>query len=428
MLLQEVIDMERTQKIYLCIDLKSFYASVECVERGLDPFQIKLVVADPTRGGGAITLAATPAIKKLGVPSRGRVYQIPENIEYMIAPPRMTLYMEYAARIYKIFLKYISIDDIHVYSIDESFIDVTSYLSLYKMNAKEIARMIINDVYDETGITATCGIGTNLYLAKIALDITAKHSPDNMGYLDEELYKQLLWHHQPLTDFWMVGMGTVNRLASIGVHDMYDVAHYPEGILYKIFGVNAEYLIDHAWGKETVEISDIKAYQPKANSISNSQILFEDYNYRDAFLIMKEMVETNVLTLTEKHLVTNHISLFIGYSKDITKPSRGSCKITVTTNSYKLLLEEFKLLYKRIVKSQFPIRQIGISFGNVVDEIYEQYNLFTDLEDIEKEKRIQSTLVMIRNKYGKNAILKGMNLMDKATAKKRNTLVGGHNA
>lgn len=416
------------KKSYLCIDLKSFYASVECVERGLDPFQINLVVADPTRGGGAITLAATPAIKKLGVKSRGRIYEIPKNIEYITATPRMSLYMEYAAKIYSIFLKFISSDDIHVYSIDESFLDVTSYLNLYQMSAKEIGKMIVDEIFKETGITATVGIGTNLYLAKVALDITAKHAPDNMGYLDEDLYRQLLWHHEPLTDFWMIGSGTERRLRSMGIYDMYGVAHADEKKLYKVFGVNAEYLIDHACGRETVEISDIKAYKPKANSISNSQILFEDYNYKDAYLVMKEMVEMNVLSLTERHLVTNHVALYIGYSKDVVSPSRGSMKITNTTNSYQILLDEFRLLYKRIVKQQYPIRQIAISFGNVKDEIYEQYDLFADLEQIEKDKKVQETLVEIKNKYGKNAVLKGMNLCEKATAKKRNTLVGGHNA
>lgn len=415
-------------KIYLCIDLKSFYASVECVERELNPFEINLVVADPTRGGGAITLAATPAIKKLGVSSRGRIYEIPKDIEYIIATPRMTLYMQYSAKIYSIFLKFISADDIHVYSIDESFLDVTSYLSLYNMTAKQLAQAILDEIIKETGITATVGIGTNLFLAKVALDITAKHNADNMGYLDEDLFKQTLWLHEPITDFWMIGNGTANRLAAIGIHNMKGIAKCPEKTLYKIFGVNAEYLIDHSKGIEPVQISDIKQYKPKANSISNSQILFEDYNYKDAYLVMKEMVEANVLSLTEKHLVTYHISLYIGYSKNIIKPSRAGHKITVTTNSYKLLLEEFKLLYKKVVNPNYPIRQIAISFGNVVDEIYEQYNLFTDLEDIEKEKRVQETLVNIRAKYGKNAVLKGMNFQEKATARKRNGLVGGHNA
>lgn len=415
-------------KIYLCIDLKSFYASVECVERGLDPFKINLVVADPTRGGGAITLAATPAIKKLGVPSRGRIYEIPKNIEYITAPPRMTLYMKYSATIYSIFLKFISSEDIHVYSIDESFLDITSYMSLYNTTPKQLAKMILDEIYDQTGITATVGIGTNLFLAKVALDITAKHAKDCMGYLDEDLFKQLIWHHQPITDIWMIGPGTANRLAMLGIKDLYGIAHYNEKILYKLFGINAEYLIDHAWGREPTEISDIKAYRPSSNSISNSQILFEDYNYKDAYLIMKEMVESNVLQLTEKHLVTNHISLYIGYSKNCIKPSRGSRKITNTTNSYRILLEEFKLLYRKIINPNYPIRQIGISFGNVKDEIYEQFDLFADQEDIEKEKRVQEALVHIRNKYGKNAVLKGMNFYEKATQRKRNGLVGGHNA
>lgn len=415
-------------KIYLCIDLKSFYASVECVERGLDPFKINLVVADSTRGGGAITLAATPAIKKLGVPSRGRIYEIPKNIEYITAPPRMTLYMKYSATIYSIFLKFISSEDIHVYSIDESFLDITTYMSLYNTTPKKLAKMILDEIYDQTGITATVGIGTNLFLAKVALDITAKHAKDCMGYLDEDLFKQLIWHHQPITDIWMIGPGTANRLAMLGIKDLYGVAHYNEKILYKLFGINAEYLIDHAWGREPTEISDIKAYRPSSNSISNSQILFEDYNYKDAYLIMKEMVESNVLQLTEKHLVTNHISLYVGYSKNCIKPSRGSRKITNTTNSYRILLEEFKLLYKKIINPNYPIRQIGISFGNVKDEIYEQFDLFADQEDIEKEKRVQETLVHIRNKYGKNAVLKGMNFYEKATQRKRNGLVGGHNA
>ena len=326
-----------SNKIYLCIDLKSFYASVECVERGLDPFKINLVVADPDRGGGAITLAATPAIKKLGVPSRGRIYEIPNDIEYIIARPRMRLYMEYSAKIYSIFLKYISSDDIHVYSIDEAFLDITPYLELYCLSPKKLAKKILDSIYEETGITATVGIGTNLFLTKVALDITAKHAPDNMGYLDEELFRQEIWHHTPLTDIWMIGPGTMNHLARLGIYDLYDITQCPEWILYKEFGINAEILIDHAWGREPVTISDIKAYQPKANSISNSQILFEDYSAKDAYLILKEMVDSNVLTLTEKHLVTDHISLFIGYSKDVRKPSRGSCKITNRTNSYRLL-------------------------------------------------------------------------------------------
>lgn len=420
--------MGAANKIYLCIDLKSFYASVECVERGLDPFEINLVVADPDRGSGAITLAATPAIKKLGVPSRGRIYEIPEGIEYIIAKPRMHLYMEYSAKIYSIFLKHIASEDIHVYSIDEAFLDITSYLELYKMTPKQLARRILDDIYDETGITATVGIGTNLFLTKVALDITAKHTPDNMGFLNEELFRQQLWHHTPLTDIWMIGPGTANHLARLGITDLYGITQFPEYILYREFGINAEILIDHAWGKEPVEIKDIKAYKPSSNSISNSQILFEDYNYKDAYLILKEMVDTNVLNLTEKHLVTDRISLYIGYSKDRRKPSRGTCKITNRTNSYRILMEEFHLLYKRIVDPNYPIRQIALSFGNVRDEIYEQYDLFADMEKIEKERKLQQTLVNIRNKYGKNAVLKGMNYLPKGTARYRNMTIGGHKA
>lgn len=426
--IEEVIMMKQEDRAYLCIDLKSFYASVECVEKGLDPFEINLVVADPDRGGGAITLAATPAIKKLGVPSRGRIYEIPEGIEYIIARPRMKLYMEYSAEIYSIFLKYIAPEDIHVYSIDESFLDATPYLHYYNLSARELAKMIIDDVFNQTGITATVGIGTNLFLTKVALDITAKHSPDNMGYLDEDLFKQLLWHHTPITDFWMIGPGTARRLEKLGIYDLYGITRFPEGILYKEFGVNAEYLIDHAWGREPVLISDIKAYKPTSNSISNSQILFEDYDANDAYLILKEMVDSNVLDLTEKHLVTDHISLFIGYSKDKRKPSRGSRKITNRTNSYRILVEEFRLLYTKIVDPKFPIRHIGISFGNVRDEIYEQFDLFVNQEDIEQERKLQQTLVSIRNKYGKNSVLKGMNFLEKGTARYRNTTIGGHKA
>ena len=412
----------------MCIDLKSFYASVECAERGLDPFKIKLVVADPSRGDGAITLAATPAIKRLGVKSRGRIYEIPKNIEYITATPRMSLYMEYSARIYKTILKYICKDDIYVYSIDECFIDATPYLNLYKLKVRDLAKLIIKDIYNTTSITATCGIGTNMFLCKVALDICAKHKSDNIAYLDEDIFKQTLWHHRPLTDFWMIGKGSEARLNMLGIKDLYDLAHYDEKILYKVFGINAKTLIDHANGKEDTTIADIKAYKPKSNSLSNSQILFEDYNYKDAYIVLKEMVETNVLELTSKHLVTNHISLYIGYSKDVIKASSSSNLISNTTNSYKILLNEFTILYKKIVNTNYPIRKLGISFGNLKDEYYAQYDLFTDVDEIEKERKAQEALVYIKQKYGKNTVLKGTNFLDKATARKRNTLIGGHNA
>ena len=416
------------EKIYCCIDLKSFYASVECIERGLDPFSVNLVVADPTRGGGAITLAATPAIKKLGVPSRGRIFEIDKNIQYIIAPPRMKLYMEYSAKVYSIFLQFIAKEDIHVYSIDEAFLDVTPYLDLYQCTAKQLSRRILDEVYRKTGLTATVGIGTNLFLAKVALDITAKHTPDHMGYLDEELFKQTLWDHTPLTDFWMIGKGTERHLNMLGIYTLRDLTYFPETLIYKEFGINAEILIDHAYGKEPVEIKHIKAYKPKANSVSNSQILFEDYSFEDAKLILKEMVDINALELTKKHLVSNQIGLYIGYSKDKRKPSRGSCKITNCTNSCPILMGEFLLMYDRIVDRNCPIRQIAITFGNVKNEKYEQYNLFIDYKKMEKEKRLQETLVNVRNKYGKNSCLKGMDYLNMATARYRNTTIGGHKA
>ena len=416
------------KRIYLCIDLKTFYASVECVERGLDPFQTNLVVADPSRGKGAICLAISPKLKQQGVRNRCRIFEIPDTIEYITALPRMKLYMQYAADIYGIYLKYISKDDIHVYSIDEAFLDVTEYLKLYEMDEKTLAKKIIQDIFDTTGITATVGIGTNLYLAKIALDITAKHTPDNMGYLDEELYKETLWHHRPLTDFWQVGRGISKRLAKYGFMDMYDVAHAPEKVLYNEFGVNAEYLIDHAHGIEPTTIEDIKKYTPKTNSISNNQILFENYEYEDAYLVVKEMVELNVLDLVEKHVVCDRIGLYVGYAEDDIEATGGMRKLSVVTNSYQLLLKEFLKLFEETTHKEEWIRQIGITFGNVVDESHEAYDIFTDYEDIKEERKLQNTLVEIKQKYGKNAVLKGMNLCDAATTIKRNKLVGGHNA
>ena len=416
--------MERT---YVCIDLKSFYASVECVERGLDPFKTNLVVADPSRGNGAICLAITPYMKSLGVHNRCRIFEIPKGMEYITALPRMKKYIEYSADIYSIYLKYISPEDILVYSIDECFIDLTSYLKLYNLNAKELTKMIIDDVINTTGICATAGIGTNLFLAKVALDITAKHSPDFMGYLDEDLFKEQIWHHQPLTDIWNIGRGIANRLAKYGAFDLYDVTQLDEKTLYKEFGVNAEFLIDHAHGIEPCTIEEIHNYKSKNHSLFNSQILFEDYNYSDALLVMKEMIEVNVLELVDKCLVTNSISISIGYSKDLIKPTGGSMKLSIYTNSYKLLNEYVLDLFKKTTNREFPIRRIGISFNNVINEEFASLTLFTDLEEEKKENEIQKTILSIKKKYGKNSIVKGMDLQEKATTMKRNKLVGGHN-
>ena len=415
-------------KAYLCIDLKTFFASVECVERKLDPFAVNLVVADPSRGKGALCLAVSPKMKEQGVHNRCRIFEIPDNISYITAMPRMNLYMQYSADIYGIYLKYISREDIHVYSIDEAFLDVSEYLQMYSVSAKELARMILQDIYTTTGITATVGIGTNLYLAKIALDITAKHAKDNMGILDEQLYRETLWHHKPVSDFWQVGRGISKRLEKYSVADMYDIAHMDERILYREFGVNAESPIDPAWGREPTTIKEIKAYKSKSNSLSNSQILFEDYNYEEALLVLKEMVELNVQNLVESHRVTDHIGLYIGYSARNVKATGGSRKLSNVTNSYAYLRNAFIELYRETVNRQELVHMLSISFGNVVDEMYETYDLFTDFNALEKEKKLQLTLLNIKHKFGKNAVIKGMNLLNKATAISRNKLVGGHNA
>ena len=414
-------------KVYLCIDLKSFYASVECVERGLDPFTTNLVVADPSRGNGAICLAVSPHLKSIGVKNRCRIFEIPKDIEYITALPRMKKYIEFSADIYSVYLKYISPDDILVYSIDECFIDATSYLKLYNLTAKELARMIIDDVIKTTGICATAGIGTNLFLAKVALDIRAKHAEDFIGYLDIDEFKKHIWHHEPITDIWNIGRGIAKRLEKYGAFNLYDVTTIPEEKLYKEFGVNAEFLIDHAYGIEPCTIEEIHNYKSKNHSLFNNQILFEDYNYTDASLVMKEMVEINVLDLVDKGLVTNHISIGIGYSKDVIKPTGGSRKLDIYTNSYKLLNEYVMKLFKETTNREVPIRRMSIAFGNVKPEEFASLTLFTDLESEQKERSMQQAILSIKKKYGKNSIVKGMDLQEKATTRKRNKLVGGHN-
>ena len=416
--------MERT---YFVIDLKTFYASVECVMRGLDPFSTNLVVADPTRGGGSICLAVSPAMKAQGVRNRCRVFEIPKDMEYITAMPRMNLYIKFSSEIYAIYLKFVAKEDIHVYSIDEAFLDVTHYLKMYGMTKEELAQKIIDEVRIQTGITATCGIGTNMYLAKIALDILAKHDKTNIAYLNEEIYKERLWKHRPLTDFWQVGRGTVKRLEANGFYYMEDIAKGNEQLLYKLFGINAEYLIDHAWGKEPCTIKQIKNYKSQSNSVSSGQVLFEDYPYEKALLVVKEMVELTCLDLTSKHLVSSSISLYIGYSKDAHNPTGGSMKLTNTTNSFHLLLPYFIELFEKTTLKTVPIRKISISFNEVIDEMYEQYDLFTDVEEAKKDAKLQKTIVDIKKKYGKGAIIRGMNLEEGATTIKRHKLVGGHN-
>lgn len=416
------------QRYYLCIDLKTFYASVECVERGLDPFNTNLVVADPDRGKGTICLAVSPKMKMLGVKNRCRVFEIPPNIKYIMATPRMKKYIEYSANIYGIYLKYFSKDDIHVYSIDEAFMDVTNYLKLYKVNAIDIAKTIIKDIFKTYGITAVAGIGTNMYLAKIALDITAKHSSTNIGFLDEEKYKKELWHHKPLSDFWQIGKGIERRLNKMRIFDMYDIAHTDQKRLYKEFGVNAEYLIDHSFGRETCTIADIKKYKPKTNSITNSQVLFEDYSFERARIVLKEMVEIGSLRLVESNLVTDTIGLYIGYSKNIIKSTGEMKKINNYTNIYSELLREFLRLYNSTTNRNFGIRRIGVNFANVVETENIQLSLFENQESKDKERKLELALCSIKNKLGKNAIIRGMDLQDGATTILRNKLIGGHNS
>lgn len=412
---------------YICIDLKSFYASVECRERGLDPLKTNLVVADLERTEKTICLAVSPAMKALGVPGRCRVFEIPKHINYIAAPPRMQLYIDYSAEIYGIYLKYIAKEDIHVYSIDEVFMDVTDYLGMYQMTAKELGITIMNDIYMQTGITATCGIGTNLYLAKVALDITAKHVADHIGELDEESYCKTLWNHKPITDFWRVGAGIAGRLQTIGITTMGEIAHADEDILYKLFGIDAELLIDHAWGRETTLMSDIKNYKSQSNSLSSGQVLGCDCDYNGGKLIVKEMVDLLCLELVEKELVTDSITLHIGYNNRFNKQSaHGTIRMTVTTSSAKEMIKYAVQLYDQIIDRHTPIHRFSVTFNHVVDKAYQQYDLFTDLEEVEKEYKLQKAMLGIKDRYGKNSILKGMNLQEGATTMERNRQIGGH--
>ncbi len=496
--------LNKENKIYVAIDLKSFYASVECKERGLDPITTNLVVADSSRTEKTICLAVSPALKSYGIPGRARLFEVVQKVKeinvyrkrkatnrtftgssysdielkknknlelsYIIAPPRMAYYMKYSSKIYNIYLKYFSSDDIYVYSIDEVFIDVTHYLKTYNMRAKELVTKVIQDVYQTTGITATAGIGTNLYLCKIAMDIVAKHvKPDENGVriagLDEMAYRKLLWSHRPLTDFWRVGKGYTKKLEEHGMYTMGDVARMSvknEDLLYKLFGVNAELLIDHAWGWESVTIESIKAYRPATNSICSGQVLHCPYNYENTKIIVKEMTELLALDLVEKGLVTNQIVLEVGYDVDnlknqaisslyngeittdkygrkVPKHAHGTINIDHQTASSKVLTEHIMELYKQIVNKQLLVRRINITVNNVVNENmvktsdYEQISLFVDYKEVNKkrkkekaEKEIQKAMIDIKSKYGKNAILKGMNLQKEGTTIERNRQIGGH--
>lgn len=415
------------EEIYMCIDLKSFFASVECADKGLDPFRTNLVVADPSRGRGAICLAITPAMKELGIRNRCRVFEIPDRVQYITALPRMKRYMEVSAEIYGVYLRYISPEDIHVYSIDECFIYATPYLRMYGVSPKKLANMLMDAVFRQTHITATAGVGTNLFLAKIALDIMAKHVPDHIGVLDERIFRERLWYHRPITDFWNVGPGIARRLEKYGVRDLHGVAHMDENILYKEFGINAQFLIDHAWGREPCTIAEIQAYESKTHSISNGQILFEDYDYDNALLVMKEMVDTLALELVEKKLAADYVSLVVGYSDDAYLPTGGNRRLTVCTGSHQKLAERMEQLYRETTRRNVPIRSINIGFGGLTGEENSGFDLFMDPAAEEKEKNMQQAIIDIKQRFGKNALIKAMSLEKKATGIRRNQMVGGHN-
>jgi len=418
---------ENKQRTYMCIDLKSFYASVECIERGLDPMKAKLVVADPERSEKTICLAVSPALKALGVPGRCRVFEIPKNIRYIKASPRMKLYIDYSAKIYEIYLRYVASEDIHVYSIDEVFMDVTDYLKMYEMSAKELGQRIMDDVQSSTGITATCGIGTNMYLAKIALDITAKHVDDHIGVLDENTYRKTLWDHRPLRDFWRIGAGTARRLEHHGIYTMKQIAQADEEMLYRIFGIDAELLIDHAWGREPVTMTDIKNYKAQSNCLSSGQVLSRDYNHEEGKLIVREMTDLMCQDLVRKKLVAKSCSLYLGYSKECNAPSeRGTAAFIVPTCSEKIIMGEMEKLYERIKIKEFPIRRLTISCNDVRADENRQLNFLIDDKEQVKEENIQNTLLNIKEKFGKNAIVKGMNLEEAATTMERNRQIGGH--
>lgn len=456
------------QRTYVCIDLKSFYASVEARERHLDPMTVKLVVADPSRTEKTICLAVSPALKAYGIPGRARLFEVHqklsqverntgEKVEFIIAPPRMQLYLEYAAEIYTVYLQFVSKEDIHVYSIDEVFIDVTDYLDMYQMTAWQLAVQMIKEVLRVTGITATAGIGTNLYLAKIAMDINAKHvQADEDGVriaqLNEISYRQSLWNHRPLKDFWRIGGGIASRLEKMGIFTMGDLARMSTsqvGIdrLYHAFGIDAELLIDHAWGYEPCLMSHIKNYKPSTNCLSSGQVLQEPYTVEKARVIVQEMTDLLVLDMVEKKVKTSNLTLTLGYDRCsvddgtyqgeikvdfygrcVPKPAHGSVNLGSHTSSTKKIMEAVLHLYDQITDASLLVRRVTINANDLKEISYEQYDLFTAPEELEKEEKVQKAMLDIQKRFGKNAILKGTSLQEGATTMERNQQIGGHKA
>ena len=509
--------MEQKNHIYIAIDLKSFYASVECLERGLDPLTTNLVVADASRTEKTICLAVSPSLKAYGIPGRARLFEVVQKVkdvnrirknkapgysftgssyhdielktspelavDYIAAPPRMAIYIKYSTKIYNVYLKYVAPEDIHVYSIDEVFMDVTDYLHAANLSAREFAKMIVQDVYKTIGITATAGIGTNLYLSKIAMDIVAKHIEEDengvrIAELDELSYRELLWSHRPLTDFWRVGRGYSKKLEENGLFTMGDIAkcslgkrseYYNEDLLYQLFGINAELLINHAWGYEPCTLVDVKAYKPSTNSLGSGQVLHCPYSYEKARIIVREMTDLLVLDLVSKNLVTDQMVLTIGYDienlsnpeikksyrgpvttdyygRQVPKHAHGTINLSRKTSSTKLIMDAVMELYTKIVDEHLLVRRINVTANHVVDEnvttnenTYEQLGLFTDYvavqqkkeqEEVEllREKKVQLAILDIKKKYGKNAIINGTNLQEGATTRERNKQIGGHKA
>ena len=416
------------QRQYLCIDQRSFYATIECVERGLDPMTADLVVADPERSENTICLAVSVHAKKRGIQNRCRIKDIPPGMNVIVARPRMQLYIDCSAAIYGVFLKYLAPEDIYVYSIDEAFLDVTPYLKLYRMSTKELAKKIMQDVKDTIGTICTCGIGTNLYLAKIALDITAKHSDDGIGELDEETYREKMWDHKPITDFWRISHGTAARLKRYGITTMRGIATIHEDYLYREFGIDAELLIDHAWGREPTTIRDIKNYRSKSKSLSSGQVLMRDYQAREGELIAKEMTDQLSLDLTAKQYVTESITLWVGYSKREENPGAlGTAQFCRPTNLSAEMVPAIAALYRRIVDPKRLVRRINLTCNHVTkDTGVLQLNMFEDVSRQLRQKALQETLLGIRARYGKNSILKGMNFEEAATGRERNEQIGGH--
>lgn len=505
--------MNSNGRTYIAIDLKSFFASVECVERGLNPLTANLVVADLSRTEKTICLAVSPSLKAHGISGRARLFEVVQRVkqvnmeraracghplagktwddtqlrehpdwevDYIVAPPRMAYYIRYSTRVYDTYLKYVAPEDIHVYSIDEVLMDVTAYLDTYKLTARQLAMTMIRDVLHSTGITATAGIGSNLFLAKVAMDIVAKHIPADkdgvrIAELDETSFRQTLWSHTPITDFWRVGRGIARRLEMYGMHTMGDVARQSvrnDELLYQLFGVNAELLIDHAWGWEPCTMKAIKAYRPETNSLSSGQVLQHPYTWAKTRVVVHEMAEAAALDLLDKRLVTNQLVLYIGYDsssltdnsiralyhgevvydhygKAVPRPAHGSCRLQVHTSSASIISEAVLALFDRISDPHLLVRRLNLTSNNVIDENSEvlleqkrkpvQLDLFTDYEQeerehkareraLKRERKLQQTMLDIKKRFGKNAILKGLNFDDGATAIERNRQIGGHSA